>query len=85
MFCDVICQSNVCRYLYEYRTQAILTPSFYFFCSSIQEGVLFKRVFYLPKVKEIWDINPETYKAVELEEIIDIDEMENNELLVDNI
>ena len=31
------------------------------------------------------DINPETHKAVELEEIIDIDEMENNELLVDDI
>ena len=39
----------------------------------------------LPKVKEIWDINPETQKPVELEEIPDIDELENNELLVDDI
>ena len=36
----------------------------------------------LPKVKEIWDINPETQKTVELEEIPDIYELENNELLV---
>ena len=33
--------------------------------------------------RQLWDINPETQKPVELEEIPDIDELENNELLVD--
>ena len=40
---------------------------------------------YVVKVKEIWDIDPETLKHIELEEIPDIVELENNGILVDDI
>ena len=67
--------SRGCSYL-------ILKP---FFDASFWRCLTSKTGELLPKVKEIWDINPETQKTVELEEIPDIDELENNELLVDDI
>ena len=92
--CKLVLQILAVKYSFStYRTRANRTPTFYFLFRFLS-GVQFKWVVCSRgcsiqlsnfEVKEIWDINPETQKPVELEEIPDIDELENNELLVDDI